>query len=225
MNSTYRADAEKGINSESLQASLHRLQDRFGKGAMKLWTELEDQDMRKRVKKSRLKNLEHLDILLAELAQNVRSRGGKVFFAETAQDAIDYTLEVARKNQVKRVVKGKSMTSMEIAIDPALEEEGIEVVETDLGEYIIQLAGDTPSHIIAPCIHLNRSQIGQLFAEKLGIDYTDDPPALTRAARKALREKLLTADMGLTGCNLACSETGHISLVSNEGNKIGRAHV
>ena len=217
-NSAYREEAKKGLASPRLQTSLHNLQDRFGKGAMALWANMEDKDMRKRVKKSRLENLEHLDILLAELAQNVRARGGKVYFAETAQDAIDYTLEVARKNNVKRLVKGKSMTSMEIAIDPALEDAGIEVVETDLGEYIIQLAGDKPSHIIAPCIHMDRNQIGELFAEKLGIDFTNDPPALTLAARKALREKLLSADMGLTGCNLACAETGHISLVSNEGN-------
>ncbi len=216
--SDYSKEAQKGLASPRLQASLHTLQDRFGKGAMALWANMEDQDMRKRVKKSRLKNLEHLDILLAELAKNVRARGGKVYFAETAQDAIDYTLEVARNNKVKSVVKGKSMLSMEIGIDPALEDEGIEVVETDLGEYIIQLAGDKPSHIIAPCIHMDRNQIGELFAEKLGMDYTNDPPTLTRAARKALREKLLHADMGLTGCNLACAETGHISLVSNEGN-------
>jgi L-lactate dehydrogenase complex protein LldF len=216
--SPYREEAKKGLASPRLQASLHRLQNRFGKGAMELWANMEDKDMRQRVKKSRMKNLAHLDIILAELVQNVRARGGKVYFAETAQDAIDYTLKVARENEVKRVVKGKSMISMEIAIDPALEEEGIEVVESDLGEYIIQLAGDKPSHIIAPCIHMDRNQIGELFAEKLGIDYTDDPPALTLAARKALREKLLSADMGLTGCNLACAETGHISLVSNEGN-------
>ena len=218
MTSSYRKDAQKGLASPRLQASLHALQDRFGKGAMHLWANMEDQDMRRRVKKSRLKNLDHLDILLAVLAENVRDRGGQVYFAETAQDAIDYTLEVARANKVRRVVKGKSMISMEIGIDPALEDEGIEVVETDLGEYIIQLAGDKPSHIIAPCIHMHRNQIGELFAEKLGIDYTNDPPALTLAARRALREKMLTADMGLTGCNLACAETGHISLVSNEGN-------
>ncbi|MGB3211284.1 MAG: LutB/LldF family L-lactate oxidation iron-sulfur protein [Desulforhopalus sp.] len=216
--SRYREDAKKGIASPRLQASLHSLQNRFGKGAMELWADMEDKGLRRRVKKSRMKNFEHLDILLAELAQNMKARGGKVYFAETAQDAIDYTVKVARKNEVKRVVKGKSMTSMEIGIDPALEEDGIEVVETDLGEYIIQLAGDTPSHIIAPCIHMDRNQIGELFAEKLGIDYTNDPPALTLAARKALRKKMLSADMGLTGCNIACAETGHISLVSNEGN-------
>ncbi len=216
--SNYTDEAIKGIASPRLQSSLHSLQHRFGNGTMEIWANMEDKEMRGRVKKSRMATLEHLDIILAELAKNVRARGGRVHFAATAQEAVDYTLEVAGKNKVKRVVKGKSMTSIEINIDPSLEEEGIEVIETDLGEYIIQLAGDRPSHIIAPCIHLDRTQIGQLFEKELGIDFTDDPPVLTMAARKALREKLLSADMGLTGCNLACAETGHISLVSNEGN-------
>jgi L-lactate dehydrogenase complex protein LldF len=215
---TYRTAAVAGIASPRLQKSLRGLQDRFGKGAMIIWATMEDQEMRHRVKEARMNTFAHLDIILAELAKNVRVRGGQVHFAATAQDAIDYTLAVAKRNKVKRVVKGKSMTSMEINIDPALESAGIEVVETDLGEFIIQLAGDKPSHIIAPCIHLDRNQIGELFAEKLSIDYTNDPPTLTMAARKALREKMFDAEMGLTGCNLACAETGHISLVSNEGN-------
>jgi L-lactate dehydrogenase complex protein LldF len=116
------------------------------------------------------------------------------------------------------VVKAKSMVTEEIGLNPALREAGIEVNETDLGEYIVQLAGESPSHIIAPAIHKTREQIGQLFAEKLGIPYTDDPPVLTQAARKALRQKFLSADMGITGCNLACAETGHITTLSNEGN-------
>jgi len=216
--SAYREGAQKAIASPTLQKSLTNLQERFGKGAMQLWAEMEDQGMRDRVKESRMRNLAHLDIVLAELSENVRKRGGKIFFAKDAQDAIDYTLKVARENDVKKIVKGKSMTSMEIDIDPALVAEGIEVIETDLGEYIIQLAEDTPSHIIAPCIHMDRNDIGELFTEKLGIEPTTDPPELAMAARKALREELLTADMGITGCNLACAETGQISLVSNEGN-------
>ncbi len=125
MSSQYREDAKKGIDSPGLQASLHGLQDRFGKGAMALWAAMDDKDMRKRVKKSRMKNFEHLDIVLAELAQNVRARGGNIYFAETAQDAIDYTLEVAGKNEVKRVVKGKSMISMEIGIDRLWKRRGL----------------------------------------------------------------------------------------------------
>lgn len=216
--STYRTTAATGIASPRLQKSLQGLQERFGKGAMQIWATMEDQDLRDRVKDSRMNTFEHLDIILAELAKNVRARGGHVHFATTAQEAIDYTVAVAKKNKVKRVVKGKSMTSMEINVDPALQSEGIEVVETDLGEYIIQLAGDKPSHIIAPCIHLDRNQIGELFADKLGMEFSDDPPTLTMAARSALREKMLGAEMGLTGCNLACAETGQVSLVSNEGN-------
>ncbi|CAG0984190.1 partial Lactate utilization protein B, partial [Anaerolineae bacterium] len=124
----------------------------------------------------------------------------------------------ARRNNVRLVVKGKSMVSEEIGLNPALEAAGIEVVETDLGEYIIQLAGETPSHIIAPAIHKNRQDIADLFVQKLGIRRTTDPPALTQAARKALREKFLAADMGTSGVNMACAETGHITTVSNEGN-------
>ncbi len=216
--SLYTEKAKEGMASPTLQASLSDLQSRYGKGAMKAWEEMDDQQTRDRVKASRMNTLEYLDIILTELAKNVRKRGGHVYFAKTAQDAIDYTREVAKRNDVKTVVKGKSMTSIEIDIDPALEEDGIEIVETDLGEYIVQLAGDQPSHIIAPCIHMNREQIGRLFEDKLEIDYTSDPPTLTMAARKALRKKLLSAEMGLTGCNLACAETGQISLVSNEGN-------
>lgn len=216
--SSYTEGASAGLANETLQKSLKKIQDGFGKGAMQYWQIMPDPTLRKRVKARRMQTLEHADIVLAELAENVRKRGGHVFFAATAEDAINYTLKVAEQNGVKRVVKGKSMTSAEIGIDPALEKAGIEVVETDLGEYIIQLAGDAPSHIIAPCIHMDRKQIGKLFSEKLDREYTEDPPTLTRTARIALREKLLSADMGLTGCNIACAETGHVTLVSNEGN-------
>ncbi|WP_136795969.1 LutB/LldF family L-lactate oxidation iron-sulfur protein [Desulfosediminicola ganghwensis] len=215
---SYSRKAEAGIANETLQSGLKMIQGRFGKGAMEYWDNMVDADQRKRAKSRRMQTLEHLDIVLAELSENIRKRGGNVYFAATAEDAVRYTLEVARENKVKRIVKGKSMTTVEVGIDPALEKAGIEVVETDLGEYIVQLAEDTPSHIIAPCIHMDRKQIGELFTDKLGIDYTENPPELTQAARTALREKLLTADMGLTGCNIACAETGHVSLVSNEGN-------
>lgn len=215
---SYTEGACAGLANETLQKSLKKIQNGFGKGAMRLWQSLDDSGIRGRVKARRMQTLEHLDVVLAELAGKVRERGGHVFFAETAEDAVQYTLKVAEQNNVKRVVKGKSMTSAEIGIDPVLQQAGIEVVETDLGEYIIQLAEEAPSHIIAPCIHMDRVQIGKLFADKLGVEYTDDPPTLTRIARKALREKLLDADMGITGCNIACAETGQISLVSNEGN-------
>ena len=110
------------------------------------------------------------------------------------------------------------MVSEEIGLNDALIKDGVKAVETDLGEYIVQLAGEHPSHIIAPAIHKTRNQIGSLFEEKLGISYTNDPPTLTKAARKHLRDAFLTADIGFSGCNLACAETGHITTLSNEGN-------
>jgi len=216
--SQYTAKSVEAITSPELQQSLAGLQNRFGTGAMNLWANLPDPAIRKRVKQARLQTLDNLDVVLKQLAEKVRARGGHVYFAATAEDAVQYTVDVARKHKVKRIVKGKSMTSAEVKVDPALEAEGIEVVETDLGEYIIQLADDQPSHIIAPCIHMNRDSIGELFADKLDMEFTNDPPTLTMAARAALREKFLSADMGITGCNLASAATGHISLVSNEGN-------
>jgi len=214
---TYSELAGEAIADDKLHASIRMIQDRIGKGTQGAWKEI-DPTLRSRAKEARMRTLNNLDTILATLAEKIRANGGHVYFAETAEEASQYCLEVARENDVRRVVKGKSMTSTEIGVDPLLEGNGIEVVETDLGEFIIQLAGDAPSHIIAPCIHMNRQQIGKLFQEKLNIPYSEDPPTLTKAARKALREKLLSADMGLSGCNIACAETGHISLVSNEGN-------
>jgi len=215
---SYTGEAVKGLQSDCLQKSLKNLQNRFGKGAMAYWESMKDSELRDRVKKNRMATLENLDVVLSLLADNVQKNGGHVYFAKTAEEASRYAVRVALKNEVRSVVKGKSMTSAEIGIDEALQKEDIEVVETDLGEYIVQLAGDQPSHIIAPCIHMDRQQIGRLFEDKIGLKYTDDPPELTQAARTALRDKMLNADMGITGCNIACAKTGKISLVSNEGN-------
>jgi L-lactate dehydrogenase complex protein LldF len=216
--SSYSDGACRGIQDETLQKNLQNLQDRFGKGALEQWAGLPDPELRRRAKSARMHTLENLDVVLAQLIENVEKKGGIVFCASSAEEAANYCLEVAKKHDVKRIVKGKTMVSMEIGVDDLLHENGIEFFETDLGEYIIQLRQEPPSHILGPSMHLNRRQVGELFTDKLGIDYTDDPPALTRAARKALRQNFLQADMGITGCNLACAETGEISLVSNEGN-------
>jgi len=215
----YKEEARRGIANPVLQKALVGLQDRFGRGTAEAYRRLpEGPDLRLKAHEIRERAIAHLDVLLEILADKIRASGGYVYFAETAQAAVDYCLAVARRNNVRRVVKGQSMVSEEIGLNPALEAAGIEVVETDLGEYIIQLAGETPSHIIAPAVHKNRHDIADLFVRKLGIRRTTDPPELTQAARKALREKFLAADMGTSGVNMACAETGHITTVSNEGN-------
>ncbi|MGD8883461.1 MAG: LutB/LldF family L-lactate oxidation iron-sulfur protein [Desulfobacterales bacterium] len=215
----YVAEAQKAMKNRVLQEALADLQHRFGRGAAESYRQLpEGPDLRLKAHDIRMQTIENLDVVLETLATNIRKNGGHVYFAEDRQSAVNYCLEVAHKHKVRQVVKGKSMVSEEIRLNEALVDAGIDVSETDLGEYIIQLAGEHPSHIIAPAIHKTRNEIGSLFADKIGIPYNNDPPKLTWAARKALREKFLTADMGISGCNIACAETGHIATVSNEGN-------
>lgn len=160
----------------------------------------------------------HLDELLIQLKNRLEANGCKVFVAADATEARDYILDVAKHCGARKVVKGKSMTTEEIALNPALAAAGIEPVETDLGEYIVQLRRETPSHIITPAIHLSREDIGKLFAEKLQIEYTPEPEKLTAAARAKLRSIFLEAEMGVTGANFAIAETGTLVLVENEGN-------
>ena len=215
----YIAKAQEALKNQVLQGALADLQNRFGRGTALAYQNLpEGPDLRLKAHDIRAKAIENLDILLETLAANVRKNGGHVFFAEDSRAALDYCLAVARRHKVKLAVKGKSMVTEEIGLNSALLKDGIDVAETDLGEYIIQLAGERPSHIIAPAIHKTRQDIGRLFTDRIGIPYTDDPPSLTRAARQALREKFLAADVGFSGCNIACAETGHILTVSNEGN-------
>jgi L-lactate dehydrogenase complex protein LldF len=215
----YRDEAVKGINDPVLQKALAALQVRFGRGTAEAYRKLpEGPGLRKTAHELRLRSIENLDLLLERLSGKIESRGGRVYFAKDAETAVGYCLDTARRHDVKLAVKGKSMLSEEIGLNEAFAAAGIEVAETDLGEYIIQLAGEHPSHIIAPAIHKTRNEIGALFSEKLGIPFITDPETLTKAARKALREKFLSAQMGITGCNIACAETGHITVVSNEGN-------
>ncbi len=218
-NGSYRERATQAIHDPRLQRSIANIQELIGNNAGPALDQLPGgKAAREQGRRLREETLADLDVHLATLAQKIRNNGGEVYFAEDGKAACDYCIEVARKHGVKLAVKGKSMVTEEINLNHALETAGIETVETDLGEYIIQLAGETPSHIIAPAIHKSKEEIGRLFAEKLGIEYSDDPGTLTLAARKALRKKFLSADMGISSCNMACAETGHITTVSNEGN-------
>jgi L-lactate dehydrogenase complex protein LldF len=175
-----------------------------------------ERDASRRIKQDAIARL---DELLVQLKERLEGNGCRVFFAADAAEARKYIVGLAREHGVRRVVKGKSMATEEIALNAALAEEaGCEVVETDLGEYIVQLRGERPSHIITPAIHLSKEDIGTLFHEKLNIPYTSEPEALTGVARQRLRDTFLAADMGVTGANFAIAETGTLVLVENEGN-------
>ena len=160
----------------------------------------------------------HLDRYLAEFAHKIEARGTKIFWAATGAEASDYIVRLARARGVRSIIKSKSMTAEEIHLNDALEKEGLPVVESDLGEYIVQLRGEGPYHLVFPAMHLDRHDISRLFEEKLGSAATDDPERLTMIAREVMREKYLTADMGVTGVNFAVADTGMISITENEGN-------
>lgn len=166
----------------------------------------------------RLHAISHLDHYLALLDTQVTKAGGRVHWAQDAAEARRIVLEIAGQHQVRRVVKSKSMATEEIGLNHALQDAGLRALETDLGEYVIQLAGQMPSHIIAPALHMTKEDIAALFHEKLGVDAPSDPKKLTEIARARLREEFLVADMGISGANFLVAETGTLVIVTNEGN-------
>jgi len=159
-----------------------------------------------------------LDTLLEQFVAGLESRGTKVHWAQDGAQACRIILEIAQAKQAKRIIKSKSMTSEEIHLNHALEQAGIEVVESDLGEFIVQLLKQTPFHIVFPAMHLTRYQISDLFARVLGSAPTDNPEELTMIARATLRQKYIQADIGITGANFAIAETGMVAVTENEGN-------
>jgi len=218
-NLPFHERVDTAFQDDFLQESLKKAQEKFRTGKANTYKPLGDPERwRKRAEEIRKHTIDNLDYYLDILANNIEKRGGKVFFAKTAAEASQYVTDLARSKAVKTVVKSKSMISEEIHLNQALEKLGADVIETDLGEYIIQLAGETPSHIIVPAIHKNRKQIAELLSKVAGKELPDDPPGLYQFARKVLREKFLQADLGISGCNFAVAETGSLLLVTNEGN-------
>jgi L-lactate dehydrogenase complex protein LldF len=190
----------------------------------------EGEALRDRARAIKEATLQRLDHHLDRLVDNIERRGGHVHYADTAADARRIILDIARRTGARLAVKSKSMATEEIELNEALLAAGVTPVETDLGEYIIQLAHEKPSHIIAPAIHKTKGQVAELFAKELGREVAADPEELTRIARRELRDKFLAADLGITGANFAVADTGTVVLVTNEGNgrmvtSLPRVHV
>jgi L-lactate dehydrogenase complex protein LldF len=163
--------------------------------------------------------IDHLDHYLLQFEQKVKERGGHVFWAETAEEARQYVVNLARERGVTKVVKSKSMVSEEIHLTPALEQADCKVLETDLGEYIVQLRNEPPYHIVTPAMHLTRKEIFATFQSKLTGITTDDPPELVAAARRVMREAFFSAEMGITGANFLVADSGLVAVTTNEGNE------
>jgi L-lactate dehydrogenase complex protein LldF len=192
---------------------------------------LEHADLvRDHARAAKLTALANLDSMLETFERNARANGITVHWARDPDEACRIVVEIARSRGCKKAVKAKSMLTEEIHLNPALMAAGVAVVETDLGEYIVQLRDDRPSHIILPIIHLTREDVGRTMEEQLAVPYTSEPKELCAIARARLREEFLSADLGISGGNFAVVETGSIGLVSNEGNirmvtSLPRVHV
>ncbi len=199
--------------------------DHYDASILRILPEFDDfQVARERAAKIRHEALEHLDEYLVQFEAKVKERGGHVYWAETAEDARAYVTNLARERAVKRIVKSKSMVTEEIHLTAALEKLGCEVFETDLGEFIVQLRNEPPYHIVTPAMHLSRTDIAELFREKLKGVTSDDPNELVMAARRALREAFFSAEMGISGANFLVADAGMVAITTNEGNaRLGTA--
>ena len=177
------------------------------------------EQLREKASEIKKHTISHLDEYLEKFASNAEKNGCVVHWAKDADEFNSIVLDILREHNVKKMVKSKSMLTEECEMNPFLEKNGIEVVETDLGERIIQLKGQKPSHIVMPAIHLNHDDVGELFEEKLGTEPGNhDPTYLTYMARLSLRNEFLTAQAGMTGANFGIAETGDIVVCTNEGN-------
>jgi len=211
---------QRALTEENLQQALGTLARGISFLRAQALQDLSDyealKEQARRIKEDVISNL---DEYLAQLEAQIISQGGSVFFAQDGEAACAHIVELAKSRNVETIVKSKSMTSEEIALNEALEAEDLTVIETDLGERIVQLARERPSHLIGPAVHKTVEEVAQLFAQWLRLD---EPPreakALTALARRALRETFFRADMGITGVNFAVAETGTLVLIENEGN-------
>lgn len=215
----FKSNAKKALGDEALQKALAMAEGGFQKKRAEAAARLpEFEVLRDAAKAIKDHTLAHLDLYLETFEQRVVEAGGKVHWAADDAEARAIIIRLCQEAGARSVTKSKSMVTEEIGLNEALETSGITPVETDLGEHIIQLAGQRPSHILAPAIHMTKDRISDLFAEHHGRPRVEEPEALLNEARQYLRQRYLEADVGITGANFLVAETGSIVLVTNEGN-------
>ncbi|HEY8561982.1 MAG TPA: LutB/LldF family L-lactate oxidation iron-sulfur protein [Pyrinomonadaceae bacterium] len=212
-------NARAALGDAQLRGALRNLADTFGERRKAAIATVENwQDLRDRARAVKDETLLHLDKYLTQFADNAEKAGARIHWARDGREACQIVLGLLKEREAAKIVKSKSMAAEEIHLNAALEAEGIYPIETDLGEWIIQLAEETPSHIVVPAIHKTKGQIADLFAEKVGIEKTDDVDVLTKTARAELRARFAEAEVGISGVNFGVAETGTILILENEGN-------
>jgi L-lactate dehydrogenase complex protein LldF len=218
MNKDFKASITRAVNDATLTGALGKFSEAYKVNRAKAYEGIDFEELRGRISQIKSQAACDLDGLAETFKKNAEALGAKVYRTSDPDEVKKYILQVARDNGVKSVVKSKSMATEEIHLNRYLMEAGISVAETDLGEWIIQLAGQTPSHMVMPAIHMTKEEVADLFSKELDERIASDIPRLVKVARGELRPKFLAADMGISGANIAVAETGSIVLVTNEGN-------
>jgi len=220
MSHTLRAHIRHALANANLQDALDANAERRFKARQEAYASLPEgwSTMRKRAHQVRAETIANLERYLEQFIARAQANGMIVHQAIDAAQAVGLVLQIAARHEAHLVAKSKSMISEEIELNPALEAAGLKVVETDLGEWIVQLRGERPAHIITPAVHLKRAEVGRTFHQALGIPLTEEIPALVAAARQALRQVFLEAEIGLSGVNFGVAESGTLCIVTNEGN-------
>jgi L-lactate dehydrogenase complex protein LldF len=216
----FRARAQGALNDPVLRASFRGAMDFLQNKRMAQFPDAEElerlRDLGEAIRQNALSNL---PTLLEKLEETLTATGVQVHWAETAEQANEIIHGIARRANARNIIKGKSMASEEIEMNHYLEDKGLRCIESDMGEYIVQLAGEKPSHIVMPAIHKTRHDVGQLFSDRLpDTPYTQDVDTLIQTGRRAMRQEFVDADIGLSGVNFAAADTGTLWLVENEGN-------
>ncbi|OJB32054.1 (Fe-S)-binding protein [Burkholderia ubonensis] len=216
----FKARAGQKLADQRLQQNLKKLSTKFVSARADVMTQIDFPATRAALKARRNRALENLDAWLEAFEREATRRGTTVLFADTTADAARLVADIARRHDVKKVIKTKSMVSEEMRLNEVLGQMGVQSIETDLGEYILQINdNEPPSHIIAPVVHKDKDEIADLFARTHHRERLTEIPDMTREAREVLRPHFLSADMGVTGGNFVIAEMGSVALVTNEGNE------
>jgi iron-sulfur cluster protein len=218
MEKQFRESINQALQNPNLSGALGRFSEAYRISRAKAYEGYDFEALRQQIAERKGYAASRLDELAEQFTRSAEARGTKVFRTDDPAKVRDYILNLALENNVKSVVKSKSMASEEIHLNQHLEKAGIEVGETDLGEWIIQLAGQTPSHMVMPAIHMTKEEVATVFSEEVEEGQKPDIPKLVKFARGKLRTKFLSAEMGITGANIAVAETGTLVIITNEGN-------
>lgn len=218
MTRQFKQDVNTALENANLAGALGRFSEAYVTSRAKAYEGIDFEALRSEIARIKGDAAGRLDELAQEFAKQAEAAGAKVFRTDSPAKVREYIIDLAKAKGVGSVVKSKSMASEEIHLNPALKQAGIEVSETDLGEWIIQLSGQRPSHMVMPAIHMTREEVAEVFSKEVHERLSSDIPRLVKVARKELRGRFLAADMGISGANMAIAETGTIVIVTNEGN-------